>query len=135
MTIEDALKIRLRTALNTTRVYFAKAESAALADGQPYIVFYRIAATPAHAHTGPAGLIERRYQFSSFGKSQTAAAAMSDAARRFLNGFSGTVTDNASPQSSLRISSCLWKSEFQGYNETSDRHQFANDFSVRWKED
>lgn len=134
MTIEDALKTFLRAGLGTERVWAHKAPQNLSPSGDPYIVIFRISPTPRHGHTGPSPTIERRYQFSTFGSSQTATSALADDLRRLLDGYQGTISDGASPESTLRISSSLWAGETYGFNDTTAMHHFAVDMQIKYRE-
>jgi hypothetical protein len=135
MTIEDALKTLLKSGLSTTRVYAFKAPQPLPAPtDDPYTVIFRISPTPRHVQTGPVPTIERRYQFSTFGKSHAVAMAVSDNLRRLLDGYSGEVSDGLSPESTIRISSAMWAGETYNFNDTTAVHHFAVDMQIKYRE-
>jgi hypothetical protein len=77
MIIEEALKRHLKlqaglTALvgtgDSCRLYYVTAPQDVAA---PYIVFFKVAASREHSHSGPSGLARALFQFSVFGATYT----------------------------------------------------------------
>lgn len=106
------------------RVYSHKAPQGG---PEPYIVFWRITPGPRITHTGAPGLIEWSFQFSTFGKSQSAVLAIGDALRRLLHGYSGTM-------GSVKVRSVIWQTSIWRFNEASGMHGFAQDFRIQFVE-
>ena len=132
MTIDEALKILLRDELDSDRVWNFQAPQGT--SGEPYVVIYRISPTPRHVQTGPVPTIEWRYQFSCFGKLHTPTAALADSLRRVLDGYQGSVSDGASPESVIPISSCMWAGGTYHFNDATAMHHFAVDMQIKYRE-
>jgi hypothetical protein len=128
MTIEDGLKAFLGGSpyplAVQSRVYSHKAPQNATA---PYIVIYRISATPRHGHRGGVPTLERLFQFSVFSPSQSEAIGIADALRRLLDGYSGAM-------GSYSVRGAFWSNERALFNEVSGLHQIAADYTIQYRE-
>ena len=125
MTIEDGLKEFLTTGSPyplavQDRVYSHKATQGT---AQPYIVLYRISASPKHTHRGGVPLIERLMQFSVFGTSQSAVLGIADSLRRLLDGYRGAMGD-------YDVRAVFWSNERMLFNESTGMHQAACDYTI-----
>lgn len=124
MTIEDALKVFLRARLGIDRVYSHKAPQSPV---EPYVVFYEISPTPRHTHAGPFPTLEQRYQFSVYGKSQSATADLRNQVRQHLDGYRGLMGD-------VYVSGAHWAGGTYGYNDATGMHHFSADMQIRYRE-
>lgn len=127
-TIEDAIKSYLGTSpfplLVEGRVFSHKAPQNAQ---QPYLILYRISASPKHTHRGGVPVIERLMQFSVFGSSQSEVLGIADSLRRLIDGYSGAM-------GSYAVRGVFWSNERSLYNETSGLHQLAADYTIHYVE-
>lgn len=128
MTIEDGLKDFFSGSpypLSVgARVWNSRAPQQAIT---PYVVFYRVGATPRHSHGGRVPKVQRRYQFSAWATSQSDAQGIADTLRRMLDGFTGSMGD-------VTVASVFWAGEFSSFDETAKLHQVAEDFEVTFTE-
>lgn len=132
MTVEDGIKSFLMASpypiAVENRVFSHKAPQASgQSVAEPYLVIYRISPTPRHVHAGPVPVIERLFQFSIFGRSQSAVLECADALRRLMDGYRG-------PMGSYDVSGVFWSGERMLLNETSGMHQAACDYRIHYRE-
>lgn len=126
-TFEDGLKAYLASSPYPlpdveNRIY---SHAAPQTGSTPYIVIYRISATPRMTHKGAPGMIERQMQFSIFGPSQSQILGIADALRRLINGYAGAMGD-------YTVRGVFWQGERPGYNELSKLHQISSDFTFQY---
>lgn len=93
----------------------------------PYAVFYRIAPTPMLQHTGPPHAVERLYQISIFGESQSAVLEATDKLRRLMQGYTGLMGSTYVYATVMTSSRYLWE-------DGKRMHQTATDFRISFKE-
>jgi len=91
MLIEQALMTKLGTDLVaqlSTRIYFVKAPQNVTA---PYLTFQKVSAVRGHAHDGPDGSVESRFQFNVFAATYKECKDTMEALRASLDGFTGVM--------------------------------------------
>lgn len=128
MTIEDAIRSYLTGSpyplIVGARVYSHRAPERPTT---PYLVFFRISPEPIHSQTGPAGMIQRTFQFSAYSTVQSESLALGDAVRRLLDGFSGTM-------GALYVGSVLWRGDRMLFEDDTKLFHFSVDLRFQYYE-
>ena len=100
--------------------------------GQSFVNYHLISTVPGHTMDGPDTLITPTLQVNSFGGRDFTAEQLSDAVRKALNGFSGTVNGVAISYIGLNDEGDL--DDFEPGNKTISRHGVRQDYLVTYTE-
>jgi hypothetical protein len=131
----------LKTAINT--ILMGDSDVQAIVDGrvnpggdptrgQSFINYHLISTVPGHTMDGPDTLITPTLQVNSYGSSDFKAETLSDAVRKALNGFSGTVNGVSISYLSLQDEGDL--DDFEPGNNRISRHGVRQDYLVTYTE-
>jgi hypothetical protein len=100
----------------------------------PYCIFTDVTQRPVYGHQGAANLIQRTYQLSVFGISQSQVIYLVDQLRKFFQGFRGTMTDPTPSGRSYTVASVMYQGQHYAYEADTRLHMFAADFKFQYNE-
>ncbi len=100
--------------------------------GEQSVVYHLVSSIPGHTMDGPDTLITPTLQVISYGASDFDAETLSDAVRKALNGFSGTVGDVVISYIGLNDEGD--KDDFEPGNKQISRHGVRQDYLVTYTE-
>lgn len=103
---------------------------------RPQLVYSRQSGIPEHTMEGPASLATVRFQFDAWAKDVDAAAALADAVKFRLDGYSGTVSyGDDSPQPEVKFYGIFYDGrEIEGPDDASGMYRVGRSYMVHYRE-
>lgn len=94
----------------------------------PALVYQRVSAVREESQSGPSGLAHPRIQFSCWGAEYPAAKRLSEALRKTLDGFNGTMNGR-------RVFRCKVENDIDDKEDLSNRHRVIVDVMIWHREE